>query len=367
MRTASIMSRLTVLTAAIISLPVLAAAQEACTTYTVKPGDTLGSIAQAAYGSFDYQNIFNANRDALAANPSSLPAGLQLILPCADGRLTPDAELSAVIESETQKQEANKTKSNVYEPPLKFVTSNNWMPFTDESLTGGGIFVRMATTAMQRGGNDRGYTVAYVDDWMSHIDTLLPSGAYDVSIAWEAPDCSKLDMLGAFSARMCTDFDFSLPIYETAYSFNTLTDSKYAGARKFEDYSGAKICRPEAWPTGDLEVQGLVPPLVEFVQPKDPMDCAQMLLDGKVDVYSIEAETTTANFTELKALDKIAVNPALTTLITYHFLTAKDNPRGRVYIAMLNRGITEMRESGEWYDIVATGLDEYNKLKEKQQ
>ena len=29
---------------------------------------------------------------------------------------------------------------------------------------------------------------------------------------------------------------------------------------------------------------------------------------------------------------------------------------------MLNRGITEMRESGEWYDIVATGLAEYNKL-----
>lgn len=365
MRTASYFHRLTVLTAAIISLPVLAAAQEACTTYTVKDGDTLGSIAQAAYGTFDYQMIFNANRDALAANPNSLPAGLQLILPCEDGRLTPDSQLSSVIESETAKQEANKPKSNVYEPPLKFVTSNNWMPFIDESLTGGGIFVRMAATAMQRGGNDRGYEVSYVDDWMSHIDVLLPSGAFDVSIAWESPDCSKLDMLGEFSARMCTEFDFSLPIYETAYSFNTLADSKYANARSFSDYAGAKICRPEAWPTGDLEVQGLLPPVVEFVQPKNPLDCANMLLKGEVDVYSIEAETTTANFTELNAMDKIAVNPALTTFITYHFLTAKSNPRGRVYIAMLNRGITEMRESGEWYDIVATGLEEYNKLKQK--
>jgi len=365
MRTASYYHRLTVLTAAIISLPVLAAAQEACTTYTVKDGDTLGSIAQAAYGTFDYQMIFNANRDALAANPSSLPAGVQLILPCEDGRLSADQELSAVIDSETQKQAATRTKSNVYEPPLKFVTSNNWMPFTDESLSGGGIFVRMAATAMQRGGNDRGYEVNYVDDWMSHIDVLLPSGAFDVSIAWEAPDCSKLDMLGEFSARMCTEFDFSLPIYETAYSFNTLADSKYANARSFADYAGAKICRPEAWPTSDLEVQGLLPPVVEFVQPKNPLDCANMLLKGEVDVYSIEAETTTSNFTELGAVDKIAVNPALATFITYHFLTAKSNPRGRVYIAMLNRGITEMRESGEWYDIVATGLEEYNKLKQQ--
>ncbi len=362
MRTASNLSGLTLLAAAMMSLPTIVSAQEACTTYTVKDGDTLGSIAQAAYGTFDYQNIFNANRDALASSPNSLPGGLQLILPCEDGRLAPDQELSAVIEAESEKQDTAKKKSNVYEPPLKFVTSNNWKPFTDESMSGGGIFVRMAATAMQRGGNDRGYELDYVDDWMSHVDVLLPTGAFDVSIAWEAPDCSKLDMLGEFSARMCTEFDFSLPIYETAYSFNTLADSKYAGARAFADYTGAKLCRPEAWPMGDLEVQGLAPPVIEVVQPKNPIDCAEMLLKGEVDVYSIEAETSTANFTELGGVDKVAVNPALTTFITYHFLTSKSNPRGRVYIAMLNRGITEMRESGEWYDIVATGLAEYNKL-----
>jgi phage tail protein X len=346
MKTASQLHRLPLLAAAMIALPVIASAQEACTTYTVKDGDTLGSIAQAAYGSFDYQNIFNANRDALAASPNSLPAGLQLILPCEDGRLTADQELSAVIEAETQKQETSSAQSNVYEPPLKFVTANGWMPFADESLTGGGIFVRMAGTAMQRGGNDRGFEISYVDDWMSHIDTLLPSGAFDVSIAWESPDCSKLDMLGEFSARMCTEFDFSLPIYETAYSFNTLTDNKYAGARTFADYAGARFCRPEAWPMGDLEVQGLAPPVIEIVQPKNPIECAEKLLNGEV--------------TELGGADKVTVNPALTTFITYHFLTSKSNPRGRVYIAMLNRGITEMRESGEWYDIVATGLAEFN-------
>ena len=362
MRTASHLHRLPILAAAMISLPVIASAQEACTTYSVKDGDTLGSIAQTAYGTFDYQMIFNANRDALAANPNSLPAGLQLILPCEDGRLTPDQELTSVIETETQKQESTARKSNVYEPPLKFVTSNNWAPFTDESLTGGGIFVRMAATAMQRGGNDRGYEVSYVDDWMSHIDVLLPTGSFDISIAWESPDCSKLDMLGEFSARMCTDFDFSLPIYEAAYTFNTLPDSKYAGARSFADYTGARICRPEAWPLGDLEVQGLTPPIVEYIQPKNPIDCAEMLLKGEIDVYSIETETSVSNFSELDATDKISVNPALTTFISYHFLTSKSNPRGRVYIAMLNRGITEMRETGEWYDILASGLAEFNNM-----
>lgn len=362
MMTASKKFRLAALTVAVTALPFAASAQEACTTYTVKDGDTLGTIAQAAYGTYDYQMIFNANRDALAANPSSLPSGLQLILPCEDGRLTADSELNTIIEAETEKQEATHSNNSAYEPPLKFVTANNWMPFADESLSGGGIFVRMAATAMQRGGNDRGYVISYVDDWMSHIDVLLPTGAFDVSIAWESPDCTKLDLLGEFSVRMCTDFDFSLPIYETAYAFNTLVDSKYASARVFSDYAGAKICRPEAWPMGDLEVQGLVEPLVTYVHPKDPIQCAEMLLAGEIDLYSIEAETSTSNFKELNASEKVVPNPALATFITYHYITAKSNPRGRVYIAMLNRGITEMRESGEWYDIVATGLAEFNKL-----
>jgi phage tail protein X len=353
---------LTVVAAVVVSFPLAATAQEACTTYTVQQGDTLGSIAQAAYGSYDYQMIFNANRDALAANPNSLPTGLQLVLPCEDGRLTPDQDLSAIITAETEKADAARVENNEYLPPLKFVTANDWMPFTDESLTGGGIFVRMAATAMQRGGNDRDYVISYVDDWMSHIDILLPASAFDVSIAWEAPDCTKLDMLGEFSVKMCTEFDFSLPIYETAYAFNTLVDSKYAEAREFSDYAGAKICRPEAWPIGDLEVQGLAEPMVTFVHPKTTLECAEMLLKGEVDLYSIEAETSTANFVELAAADQVSVNPALATFISYHFLTSKSNPRGQEYIAMLNAGITEMRESGEWYDILATGLAEYNAL-----
>ncbi len=343
-------------------LPSPAAAQEACTTYTVREGDSLGSIAYAAYGSYNYQMIFNANREAIANDSGNLPVGLQLILPCEDGRLTPDAELSSVIEAETERQESTRSADRPYEPPLKFVTANDWKPFTDESLLGGGIYVRMAATAMQRGGNDRDYKLSYVDDWGAHIDTLLPTNAFDVSIAWSAPDCSKMDLLGEFAVKMCTEFDFSVAIYEVAYSYHTLTDSRYAGARAFADYAGARICRPEGWPTSDLEVEGLAAPVVEFVKPKTPMECAKMLLAGEVDLYSIEVETSTANFEELGATDKVELNPALATFNTHHFITSKTNPRGKAYIDMLNRGIDEMRQSGEWYDIVATGLADYNKI-----
>lgn len=344
----------------VLALPMVASAQEACTTYTVKEGDSLGSIAEAAYGSFNYQMIFNANREVIANNPSDLPAGLQLVLPCEDGRLTADTELNAVIEAETEKQDDARDPNRPYMPPLKFVTANDWKPFTDESLSGGGIYVRMAATAMRRGGNDRDFKIAYVDDWGAHIATLLPSNAFDLSIAWSKPDCSRMDMLGEFAVTMCTQFEFSLPVYEVAYSYNTLVDSKYAGARSFADYQGARICRPEGWPISDIEVEGLAEPAVTFVHPKSPMDCAEMLLAGKVDLYSLEVETTTANFEELGATDKVELNPALATFNTHHLVISKSNPRAAEYIEIVNRGLQEMRESGEWYDIVATGLAEYN-------
>lgn len=346
-----------------VLLPVAALAQEACTTYKVRDGDSLGSIAEAAYGSFNYQMIFNANREAIANNPNDLPVGLQLVLPCEDGRLTADTELSSVIEAETEREEATRDPKRPYMPPLKFVTANDWKPFTDESLSGGGIYVRMAATAMRRGGNDRDFKISFVDDWGSHIATLLPANAFDMSIAWSKPDCSRLDLLGEFAVTMCTEFEFSLPVYEVAYSYNTLIDSKYAGARSFADYQGAKICRPEGWPTSDLEVKGLAEPAVTFVRPKSPMECAEMLLAGEVDLYSLEVETTTANFEELGATDKVELNPALATFNTHHLVISKKHPRAAEYLEIVNRGLEEMRQSGEWYDIVATGLSEYNAVK----
>jgi phage tail protein X len=343
-----------------LTLPSLAAAQEACTTYTVEDGDTLGEIAFSAYGSYNYQMIFNANREAIADNPNSLPAGLQLVLPCADGRLSPDSELSAIIEQETERQAAAPRADQPYRPPMKLVTANDWKPFADEGLLGGGIYVRMATTALNRAGNDIDHKISFVDDWGSHIDILLPTNAFDVSIAWSKPDCSQIDKLGEFAVKMCTEFEFSVPVYEVAYSYHTLNDSPFAGARSFSDYVGARICRPEGWPTSDLEVEGLAEPVVTFVRPKSPKECAEMLLAGEVDLYSIEVETSTANFEELDATDQVELNPALATFNTHHFVTSKSNPRGREYIAMLNRGIEEMRASGEWYDIVATGLADFN-------
>jgi polar amino acid transport system substrate-binding protein len=273
-------------TLAAISLPTTAAAQEACTAYSVKSGDSLGSIAQTAYGTFDYQQIFNANRNQIA-NPNAIEVGTVLQLPCADGSLPNGTSATDIIAQQDAIQKTRATTSSSFEPPIKIVSANGWAPFVGEQFTGGGMLVRLASTALNRGGNAREYNVNFVDDWGSHLETLLPIGAFDISIAWYLPNCAKIDLLSDAMQRRCTELDGSLPIYETVVGFFTMPGNEYEGVRNYTDYAGARVCRPEGWFTFDLEEQGLIDPVVTMVVPKSINECFEMMQAGEVDMVPL--------------------------------------------------------------------------------
>lgn len=344
-------------------LPSIASAQEACTTYTVQEGDTLGSIAQAAYGTFDYQLIFNANREILATGANVLGAGTQLVLPCEDGRLTADSEVGTIIQQEADKAAAAPKQEGAYRPAVRVLTANGWAAFTDESLPGGGMFVRLVTTALERAGNNLEFKVSYVDDVVSHIDTLLPSGAFDVGIAWDIEDCTNADLLPDLARKLCLEFNFSDPIYEIVYGYATLADSKYAEARSYQDFDGARMCRPIGWASSDLIRNGLVEPLVTWVRPEAFNECYEKLLSGEVDVYAMDVEFIAGNLkTDPDGGRNVVVNSYLAEFMPQGFVVLKSNPRGKAYLDAINAGLREMRESGEWYDIVASSLAAYNNI-----
>lgn len=350
--------------AAVLIAPGLVSAQEACSIYTVKDGDSLGSIAQAAFGSFDYQMIFNANRN-LIENPNKLVPGTQLKIPCEDGSLPGEQAATDIIRAQEEKQAATRKRSSLYEPPIKLVSGSGWEPYTGENLKGGGMLVRLATTALQRGGNDREFTLSFVNDWQAHLDTLLPLGAFDISIAWYKPaDCSNLEAMDENTRYRCTQLDWSLPIYESVSAYWTRTDSDYANVTAYSDYAGARVCRPEGFSLAELSSEGLVEPVITLVQPPRPEDCFRMLVNGEVDMTLLDLEGGDA---ALKAVPEaqgvVEPNPNLSKLQTIHFISHKTNPRGRVYLTLLNRGLNEMRESGEWYAIIQDSLADFNNLK----
>ncbi len=337
-----------------------AAAQEACSNYTVQDGDTLATIAIAAYGTSNYQPIFNANRNAIT-NPGSLETGLVLALPCEDGSL-PNGQSAQELIAAEEKRAASVKRSNVYAPPIKMVAGNGWEPFTTETLSGGGIMTRLATTSLQRAGNSRDFSVSFVDDWSSHLDTLLPLGAFDISIAWTVPDCTNRSYeWSAETEARCTQFVASVPVYDIVGGFFTLPESEYAKATDFSDLEGSTICRMAGWSMVVLEEQGLNRDNTTVVQPNSARECLDAVLTGTADVAAFEVDLFASTMRDMGLTSAdIVENPYVSTLSSMSFLAHRTNPFAREYIAMMNKGLIEMRESGEWYAIISDTLREQN-------
>jgi polar amino acid transport system substrate-binding protein len=238
------------------------------------------------------------------------------------------------------------------------VAGDGWFPFTDTRLKDGGVLTRLGLVAFTRGGNDRETRLDWVDDWGSHLDVLLPTQAFDLSIGWDGIDCSRIDLLSDDMVRRCTEVELSDPVYEVVYGLYSLPDNAYGEVRSFADLNGARICRPEGWATADLEVEGLSPPAVTYVQPVNADGCVEALIDGEADVMSIEVESAVDSMERAGATETVVQNPYLIKIASLHFATHVTNKRGKEYLQMLNRGLAEMRETGEWYDIVAGTLTE---------
>lgn len=330
-------------------------AQEACSTYVVQEGDTLGAISTAAYGRLDFQTLFNANSDVLRGN-SDLVAGTELRIPCEDGRLTASEPVVSIEEAVTAAP--TPASSGGYRPNIRFATGGDWYPFADEGLTGGGFLIRLVSTAMARAGNDHPFTMDWVDDWDSHLTTLLPNDAFDISVAWYKIDCTNLDQVSEMTRDLCLNYIFSESLYDAVFGFFSQKDNPYAGAKTFADLAGARFCRPEGYSFHDLDAEGLMEPAITISIPPLTDDCFKGLVDGTYDVASIESQAAAVVIQGLGLGDQIVENPRVTSIQAIAAMAYKTNPRALEYLTYLNRGIAEMRDSGEWNSIVSSSLKE---------
>jgi polar amino acid transport system substrate-binding protein len=338
---------------------VSATAQEECSTYTVREGDTLGSISVAAYGALDYQTLFNVNSSSID-NPNKLVAGTRLVIPCKDGRKTVDAAVTELNDDESLTGYDQSVDAGEYKPTIKFLTGGDWYPFADEGLTGGGFLIRLTSTAMRRAAPDRKFRIDWIDDWDSHLTTLIPSKAFDISIAWYAPDCSDLSNVSDLTQEFCEEFDFSEPLYTAVFGFFAAKDNVYADAKSFQDLAGARICRPEGYSLHDLDAEGLIEPVITVSIPPMIPDCFKGLLDGTYDIATVESQATVSVIKDLGIADQVVENSYVTSIQEISAMSHKSNSNGKEYLAMLNAGLLQMRESGEWYDIISSSLKEAN-------
>lgn len=322
-------------------------AQSLCSNYVVESGDTLSLIAISAGVAGGYQVLFDANANILS-DPNLIEIGDVLQIPCVDGSLPQ----SGTVRTAQGPSPTTSTPNR----PIRIVTATGYAPFTDEGMENGGIITRMVNRSLELGNPDQDYHLAFVNDWGSHLETLLPIGAADMVFPWFRPDCSKVENLSEASAYRCNKFNHSDPFYEALVGFYTLNGSSYADADTYSDLQGARFCRPLDWFTFDLEAEKLMPPNIELNRPVPQSGCWQLLLNGEVDVVTYDALPAEEDYRELGLEGQISQIGALTSKQTLHIFVSKDNAFANEALPIINAGLKELRLSGEWFSIVREGI-----------
>ncbi|WP_136646204.1 transporter substrate-binding domain-containing protein [Tabrizicola sp. YIM 78059] len=376
-------------------------AQEACTTYTIAPGDNLRRIARKAYGDPDlFRVIYEANIAVIGAKADLIAVGSRLVIPCdpnapvemgaagpggsavVGDAMNPAADQTEVVtvlpaETSVENTEAEPPVTAAAAPaadagapvpqpapPVRIVTGNGYAPFADKTLPGGGMFTQLVEMAIFRADPAITYNLTFISDWQAHIDALLPSQAYDLSFPWLKPDCEGTTILSPGDQARCDNFVFSAPYYEIVDGFFARSDSDLVDATSYAAFEGKRICRPEGFTTGVLDAVGLSVPVVELMRPIEAVDCFEALEAGKVDLVSIDVEVGDSTIARLGLSKRFAQNPHLFTLQSLHVIAHKSNPAAVAMIGVMDEGLIEMYESGEWYDIVSTALSQNAQLQQ---
>lgn len=347
---------LPVLAVCAASLGAAAQAQELCASYTVASGDTLSRIAANAGVAGGFQKVFDANRNILSS-PNRIEIGQVLTIPCADGSL-PLAAGESAPETEVAPV-PGRVLARADDPrPLRVITASGYAPFTDEALEGGGFFTQLVLRALAIGAPEQEISFFFVNDWNSQLNSLLPSGAIDMAFPWFKPDCSRVELLSPRNAYRCTDFNHSEPFYDALVGYFTLAGSAYETVDSYDDLAGARLCRPDAWFTFDLEAEGLVAPRISLLQTPTQSGCFEALAAGEVDVVTYDVLPAEDDLRDMGLTDRVVQLDALASSQTLHVFVAKDNEFANAMLGPINAGLAELRDSGEWFSIVRAGIQQ---------
>jgi len=330
-------------------------AQEACSSYTVQAGDSLSGIARTAYGDISFQQVWDANRNKIGSNPNSISVGMVLDLPCADGSLASDA-IEEVINEEIVAETAQ-TDENISEQTLKigFVTGDDYPPYTDEDANGGGVVTQLIRQALATLDTNVDSDISFVNDWGSHLDVLVPSGAFDGTFPWVAPDCESSTLSEDMQSR-CDKFNFSDPVYEIVTGMVTSADSPLSTTASYADFEGTTICVPEGYAAFVMAAGGIADDAVTYSKPATPEACFEELAAGDVDAVEMELRQA-ADITEnLGMNDQVAVNSDVNAVVALTVFISKDNPDGDAILEAVNSGLENIRGNGVWFQTVQTGF-----------
>jgi len=289
-------------------------AQSCNDDYSVVSGDTLSKISRTYYGDWrKWTAIYNVNLDTIGEDPNLILIG----------------------------QYSGDT--------IRFLTADDYAPFTDRKLINGGIVTHMLRASLAANPSRPEFVISWINDWSTHLDPLLTTHEHDLGFPWLQPDCEASP-----DDYRCQNFKFSHPIFEMLILLFTDKDRPMSFASD-ADIEGAVLCRPKGYYTHDLEKDGrlwLTNNIIELKQPDNIKGCFDLLAKGEVDAVALNEFTGRAAVSELQLTGQVEVleNRPL-SVEGLHVVVHKSHPRANELIDLVNDSMTEF-QLGDTYDAV---------------
>lgn len=325
--------------------------------YRIQAGDTLFGLAtRRVQPPVTVQAIIRHNPGKIE-NAGQVPAGMDLQIPCANETTTKKAS-APVDTTPTATVEAPKVEkvAEVATIHVDILTGSTSAPFAERMTPKTDITTELVNRVMTRSDSGIEHSIDVIDDWSAHLHVLLERGKYDLAYPWTKPDCGQADKLDEDARWRCDNLRFSAPLGEVKVKYYARTDEAAMLAEPIRLW-GKRLCRPYRHFTHDLAARDLVPPHVNHVRAASAAGCFRRLLDGEVDVVSIDADTASMTIADLRADGAVAEIKALATIETLHVVGMRDNDSVEPMLRDFDRGLAELLESGIWETMAQTSAE----------
>ncbi|MEE9335167.1 MAG: transporter substrate-binding domain-containing protein [Granulosicoccaceae bacterium] len=327
-------------------------AQTCNDNHTVVSGESLSKIANTYYGDLQkWSVIYNVNLSTIGDNPNLIFIGQILRIPCLDDTHSEVASTGNIgIENSTTDVADAHVSTNVSKNAIRFLTADDYAPFTDRKLINGGIVTDLLQAALSASPNKPQFVISWVNDWSVHLDPLLSSNEHDLGFPWLQPDCVLMP-----EDYRCQNFKFSFPVFEMLILLFTDKDRPIS-FNSDADMEGAVLCRPKGYYTHDLEKDGrlwLTNNVIELKQPDSIKDCFDLLTNGDVDAVALNEFTGRSAISELLLTQQVEVleNRPISRE-GLHVVVHKSHPRAQELIEIVNESMANFQLTDAYNEII---------------
>ncbi|MEO1795680.1 MAG: transporter substrate-binding domain-containing protein [Pseudomonadota bacterium] len=320
--------------------------------YTVQSGDSLSVIANELYkNASKWSAIYQANVSTIGDDPERIDPGQRLTLICIDGLplgLEGGVDVENVVALSAPLDVPLGTAA--VRDKINLLTADDFRPFTDRSLPGGGMYTEIVQATMEAAAPEQGFAIHWVNDWSSHQEPLLSNALLDLGFPWFKPDCEANP-----ETYRCENLVFSDPVFEVLTLMFVTTDNPISFTQE-DDILGKTLCRPQGFSTFIFDHQGrnwLRDEKITLETPESVDACFMGLASGAYDGVILNEFTGRETISALGLEGQVDVAAGQPIAIDgLHVIAHKSHPDAEALMALVNGGLADIKENGTYQQVI---------------